>query len=219
MPDAITLELLELRQAATYGRAVWGALPVCRTFGIQAHSAQRYERSLILDGKQVRGNAVIALRDVTNQVRAVAALWPNAAHSWFPDSQPLGSFFSIGPTQTPLVVATAFHVGASLAQAGFAVRIAVERRNLIAVTRALGRVMRGERIVVAADGDEESHDVALRAARSIDARIALPGDAPDFNVLARTRGAAAVRAAIQAARPPWVETYAGEAPKKRDAKK
>lgn len=154
---------------------------------------------------------LIPLRDADGILRSFQRISPAGEKRFHPGGRVAGCFFSMGSMDGLLILCEGFATGASLFEAtGYAVAVAFNAGNLLAVAKVLRGKYPFAKIVVAADDDWNSDGnpgltKAKAAARSVGGLLAVPefrGDrsehATDFNDLHRFEGLSAVKDCIDA---------------------
>jgi phage/plasmid primase-like uncharacterized protein len=158
---------------------------------------------------------VLPLRDAGGELRSLQFIDGNGAKKFLTGGRVAGCFFTLADkAEGPLVITEGYTTGASIHEAtGHAVICAMNKGNLLEVTKAARELWPHLPIIVAADNDQFTDGnpgltKATSAAKAIGARLAVPqfGDLTnrptDFNDLAVAQGLDAVREQIAFARIP-----------------
>ncbi len=175
------------------------------------------KKSIKTHGLRVHGGAlVIPMRDGA-ELHSLQFIDPDGDKRFLTGGRVTACYYSIGTTKEAkkLCIAEGFATGATIHEAtGYPVAVAFNAGNLEAVARALRAKQPGLALILCADDDAATEGnpgltKATAAARSIDARVAIPdfgADRPegatDFNDLALHRGAEAVKRTIDNASAP-----------------
>lgn len=197
-------------RAAEKARRLWNeakpadpAHPYLRRKKVKAHGIRQRGRRLLL-----------RLVDAGRAVHGLQYIAEDGGKRFLPGTAKRGHYFPIGNPGKTLVIAEGYATAATIHEAtGHAVAVAFDAGNLRPVAEALRAKLPPEvRIIIAADNDRSTEGnpgirAATEAARAVRGALAVPefGDGEagsDFNDLAAHRGAAAVRAAIEAAAAP-----------------
>jgi putative DNA primase/helicase len=225
--------LVETRERA---KAIWeasarlvGDHPYLTTKQIQAHKARLLDDDLTVGGMACAHALVVPMRDADGAICQLQFISADGEKRYLPGPKPASLYFSIGSPGDVVCITEGYATAASIHEAtGHAVAVAFDCGNLEAVARLMREKLPKATIVLCADDDYQTTDnpgitKATAAARSINARLAVPNFGPerpdratDFNDLARLQGADAVKRGIAAAStippisiPPEAEPMAG----------
>ncbi|MEW5864184.1 MAG: DUF3987 domain-containing protein [Pseudomonadota bacterium] len=170
--------------------------------GVKAHGLRLHDGAL-----------VVPMRDGT-ELHSLQFIGPDGSKRFLAGGRVSGCYFIIGEPEAVLCIAEGYATAASIFEAtGYPVAVAFSAGNLEPVARALRAQRPGLRLILCADQDAATPSNpgltrAREAAQAVGGLLAVPefGDvrpdgATDFNDLYRVRGAAAVRARIEAAAP------------------
>lgn len=167
-------------------------------------------------GARLRGDRlVLPLRDTEGTIHSLQFIGPDGEKRYLTGGRKAGCYFDIGQPDGVVCVAEGFATGASIYEAtGYAVAVAFDAGNLLAVTKGLRKKHPELRLIVCADDDHRSAGnpgiaKATEAALSTGALLAVPVFGTDrkevdtdFNDLHQCVGLDAVRRCIEDARKP-----------------
>jgi len=130
--------------------------------------------------RDLRGQLVIPLRDVSGELHSLQFVGADGRKTFLTGGRKRGCYCSIGKPGRALAICEGYATGATIYQAtGFAVAVAFDAGNLVAVARDLRDKFPRLPIVIAADNDTETPGnpgvtCAERAAKTIGAALAIP---------------------------------------------
>ena len=210
---AETIRLQEERQAAERAASIWSkaqAAPQDHAYlkakGVQSQGVRLYRGPLAVSGMRCDGALVLPVRDASGSIQSVEFISPNGEKRFLPAARKAGGYFGIGKPEGTLCICEGFATGASIHEAtGHAVAVAFDAGNLLSVAKALREKFPQVRMILCADRDESGTGQrhAEEAAKACGGYIVLPDvtEGSDFNDMIRERGAEAVKAQIEAAKP------------------
>ncbi|MEW8053067.1 MAG: DUF3987 domain-containing protein, partial [Candidatus Thiodiazotropha sp.] len=163
-------------------------------------------------------NLLVPMRDENGTLHSIQTIDPDGAKKFLPGGRVKGCYYPIGKPNGVLCIAEGFATAASIHKAtGHAVAVAFNSGNLKPVAQALRKKLPDVELILCADDDVRTEgnpgvSSATEAAQLVGGTVAVPdfGDnrpegATDFNDLHKHAGVDAVRASIEAAKPPTVE--------------
>ncbi len=169
--------------------------------GIAAHGVRLNRESLLLP-----------LRDTDGAIHSLQFIGTDGGKKYLTGGRIRGCYFGIGKPNGLLCIAEGFATGASIHEAtGYAVAVAFDAGNLMAVAKALRNKFPSLRLILCADDDcrtegNPGKTKATEAAQAVGGLLALPDfgidrpeGATDFNDLYQAQGPEAVRHCIEAA--------------------
>jgi putative DNA primase/helicase len=181
-----------------------GVHPYLLTKGVKPYGVRKLKTML-----------VVPVRAVDGRLMSLQMIGPDGSKRFLTGGEISGGYCAIGRPEGTLLVCEGFATGASLREAtGFAVAIAFNAGNLLAVARVLRAKFPALKIVICADNDQATEgnpgvNKAKGAAGDVGGMVSVPtfeegelidGKVPtDFNDLHRLRGLAAVRTVVLAA--------------------
>lgn len=208
---------LETRREEAQQRAIqiWksapietGSHPYVVRKGVKPHGTRRH-----------KGTLVIPMRDVGGKIHSLQFIDADGSKRFLTGGRKKGCYFAIGQPAGTIVIAEGFATAASIHEVtGHAVAIAFDASNLLPVGQALRGAYPTITLIVAADDDAQTDGnpgltKATEAAKAIGALLAVPEFGPgrlatatDYNDLAATEGADAVKRSISAAKRQEVST-------------
>lgn len=152
---------------------------------------------------------VIPMRDTAGVIHSLQFITTNGTKRPVTGGRKQGCYFSIGKPDEILCIAEGFATGASIREAtGYAVAVAFDAGNLLAVAKALREKFPDLLLVLCADDDYRTEDntgltKAREAAQAVGGLLAIPDFGPhrpegatDFNDLHQHCGLEAVQHAI-----------------------
>lgn len=171
-----------------------------RTKGIKAHGLRVHDGAL-----------VVPMRDGA-ELHSLQFIAGDGGKRFLAGGRVSGCYFPMGKPDGVLCIAEGYATAASIYEAtGYAVAVAFNAGNLMAVTRSLRERFPELRLILCADDDAKTEgnpglNKAKEAARTVGGSLAIPdfgaqrpGRATDFNDLHRQAGLDAVRACIERA--------------------
>lgn len=217
--EAEALRDQERKQTAERARVVWDNAkpapedhPYLVAKGVQSHGLRLYRGPLALNGMRCDGALLIPAR-TGGEVASLQFIAPTGEKRHLNGSKPQGCYFAIGKPDAVLLIAEGYATAASLhAATGSAVAVAFDAGSLEAVAKAMREKLPNVRLILCADNDIHADGTvntgvvaATKAAQAVGGLLAVPdmgGTKCDFNDLAKAKGAAAVKQAIDAATSP-----------------
>jgi putative DNA primase/helicase len=175
--------------------------PYLTAKGIKPHNARSHGERLVL-----------AIRDVDGTMRSLQYIAADGEKRFLAGGRVDGCYFGIGRPNGVLCVAEGFATAATIHEAtGYAVAVAFNAGNLLAVAKALRQKHPGLRIIVCADNDRTTQGnpgltKGREACAAIGGELAFPNfpegaSGSDFNDLATLAGLDAVAALVNGAAP------------------
>lgn len=171
--------------------------------GVQAHGVRAEGEGLL-----------IPMRDTSGTLHSLQVIDPEGGKRFQHGGRVKGCYHSIGKPDHVLIVCEGYATGASIHEAtGYAVAVAFNAGNLLAVAEALHQKYPKLQLIVAADDDWQTVNNpgmtdATKTARTVGCWLAIPkfgedrgAKDTDFNDLSQLEGDQAVRDCIQAAKP------------------
>jgi len=162
---------------------------------IEAHGIRRHGDDLL----------VPVYRD--GELSSIQTIAPDGSKKFHPGGKIKGGYHIIGKPGERLIICEGYATAASIHEAtGQAVVVAFNAGNLKAAAEAIRSKHPDSQITIAADDDRNTEgnpgiEKAREAAQAINAKLATPGTAGDFNDLSAAEGADKVRERIDAAEP------------------
>ncbi|MEW8131652.1 MAG: DUF3987 domain-containing protein [Candidatus Thiodiazotropha endolucinida] len=163
-------------------------------------------------------NLLVPMRDENGTLHSIQTIDPEGSKKFLPGGRVKGTYYPIGKPNGVLCIAEGFATAASIHKStGNACAVAFNSGNLKPVAQALRKKLPDIELILCADDDSKTKGnpgitSATEAAQLIGGLVAIPdfGDdrpegATDFNDLHKHAGVDAVRASIEAAKPPTVE--------------
>lgn len=164
--------------------------------------------------KQMKTGLMVPLRNASGVLTSLQFIQPDGDKKFLTGGEVVGSYFAIGRHDSILCICEGFATGASIREAsGFAVAVAFNAGNLLAVARLMREKFPDYTIIICADNDVETDgnpglSKAKEAAEQIGGMFTfvkfqeselIDGKVPtDFNDLHRLRGLDAVQEAVEA---------------------
>jgi phage/plasmid primase-like uncharacterized protein len=164
--------------------------------------------------KQMKTGLMVPLRNASGVLTSLQFIQPDGSKKFLTGGEVVGSYFAIGRHDSILCICEGFATGASIREAsGFAVAVAFNAGNLLAVAKLMRDKFPDYTIIICADNDVKTEgNPGLSKAKEAAERIGgmftfvkfqeselIDGKVPtDFNDLHRLRGLDAVREAVEA---------------------
>jgi putative DNA primase/helicase len=165
--------------------------------------------------KVLNKGLVVAARNAAGVITTLQFIQPDGSKRFLTGGEITGSYYGIGKPGTVLLVCEGFATGASLFEAtGYAVAVAFNAGNLLAVCKVLREKFPEIVLIVCADNDQTTEgnpglSKAQASAEQVGGRVSVPTFSAndmidgkvstDFNDYHRLYGLAAVKAAVDAA--------------------
>lgn len=213
----------EAKRTAERARDLWkAAVPADDNHGyllakgVKAHGLKLYRGPLALNGMRCDGALIIPARNAAGEIQTLSFVSIEGEKRYLNGPKPSGCYYSIGKPEGAICIAEGYATAASIHEAtGLAVAVAFDCQNLEPTARAIQGKVQNARIILAADNDVKESgsnpgiEAATKAAQAVGGSLAIPemdGAKCDFNDLAQTCGADAVRRVIESASPTRVST-------------
>jgi len=198
-------------RAATRARAIWQAAkpapadhPYLIRKRIKPHGARIgvWRRTLPDDSKKhhtllIEHSLILPLYNQSGIIRSLQAIFPEKNQElardrdFLPGGAVAGLFYWIGGRSSPVCLAEGFSTAATIHEAtGYRVYIAFTAGNLINIARLIRQKLPETDLIMCADNDTGTSGnpgltYATKAALAVDARLAIPPIAGDFNDFAK----------------------------------
>jgi Uncharacterized protein conserved in bacteria len=154
------------------------------------------------------GALLVPVRDIGGSLHGLQRIWPDGGKRFTPGTVKQGHFYLLGKIapMEPAIICEGYATGATIHRStGYAVAIAFDAGNLLAVAQAIRAQFPDVSIIIAGDDDHTTEGnpgatMATEAARAVGGLLALPlfpdtrgPKDSDFNDLAQKEGTDAVR--------------------------
>ena len=161
--------------------------------------------------RQLNDAIVVPVSDSAGGMTGLQFIKADGSKMLLKGTKKAGSYHRITGDMTRLLICEGYATGASLHEAtGFAVAIAIDAGNLMAVAKVLREKLPDAELVLCAESDNVGMTKAHAAALEVSGLLAVPtfsddSTGTDFNDMHQQSGLEAVRAAIEAAAKPEAE--------------
>jgi putative DNA primase/helicase len=173
--------------------------------GIKPHGLRVYRGDLEIAGMSCDGALVVPIRDIAGALQTLEFIAEDGDKRYLPGGRKSGGYLALGKPSDVLLIAEGVATGASLHEAtGHATAVAFDAGNMRSVAEALRNKFPAVRIILAGDNDTNGvgQRAATEAALAVGGNVAIPEQvAADWNDVCASKGADAVRAGIESARP------------------
>lgn len=154
--------------------------------------------------KEINGKLLVPVHDSAGAMHGIQFISPDGIKKFKSGTVKHGNYFSIGtPEDNTLLIAEGYATAASLCEStGYAVAVAFDAGNLLAVAKTLRKKFPGYRLILCGDNDDSGigQKAAREAALAVGGFVAVPGSVgQDFNDLHQNKGAEAVLDCVNAA--------------------
>ena len=178
-----------------------------------------YRGGLIINGMNCDGALIMRFRNSVGNIRCLEFIGTDGEKRFLPGASYKAAYFALGEPGPVVAICEGAATALSIHTATHhPVRAAGTAGNLLAVAKAMRERLPNAKLIICADDDYRTEGnpgltKATEAARVVGGLVAVPDfgaerpeDAKDFNDLMRLKGAESVRASIDNAKPPVLET-------------